>query len=475
MEDTPTVRALLEVEDEASELLLETVPGTDALLWPLVRWPLARALSEEGLNVTSVPRKRPSRPKALVQHALGMVPTPVSSDRLREPVEHLFIVSGTTRVETLGGVGNWLTDSYATALDERAAVVQDAPLRYGGPRSERPLVARTWSFSRALRRVDQRTRLEPLAAKELSQFDSIMADMLAPFSRQLSERLRSRVHTQVVYRVNRLPHVAREFRGLLERTRPRRIYMQTAAYGDRSNLIRIAHERGIEVAELQHGWIGASHAAYNFGAVMRRPELLACLPDTLLTFGEYWGEEVRFPGRVIPVGKPSLEEAARVAVPYEKRPPRVLVVSSIMERERLISVTQSLRRQLPDHWQVVFRPHPSERATVNELYAALLDDGVEVDVQSEVNSSISNSKAVIGMVSTVLYEALAFGVHIGVIETDLADHYSSAKMFPDRISDDSSLALFANRIASGDAPHSTPEARVWQSESVGSFQSFARN
>lgn len=475
MNETTTVRALLDLENTRADVLFERVAGSEALLWPLARWPIASALASAQLRVTGhsavdVPGNKLYFLRRMIREAL---PNGGSSDRLRDPVNHLFVVTGTTRTTASRGVGNWLSDRLAESLEEQAVVVQDAAFDRLTPRSERPANPRTRTFAPALARVRDRVKTAPPPESATHRAEQALTKTFSLLGAELPEAAQAGIRQQVTARIAQLPYVEAEFSSLLDRVRPRRIYMQSAAYGERSNLIRIAHERGIEVAELQHGWIGASHAAYNYGAAFTESELTSSLPDTLLTFGEYWGRSLRFPGRIVPIGKPLLEEAARSALPYRDRSRRLLLVSSVYERERLVQVALSLRRLLPSSWSIALRPHPSEQADATELFAEALAGGVILDEHLDVNASVASSRAVVGMVSTVLFEALPFRVHIAVIETDLARHYAGAEVFPQRLDGEISLTRFTERLVSGAEPAPGETAALWQPDSVARFLEFA--
>jgi len=470
MNDTATIRALLELEDAAPDELFERVPGTDAHFWPLARWPIAAALSSQNLNVTPVPARLPSGFEHLRLRIGRQLPNPYSSDKINHTIENLFIVSGTTKAPTRSRTGNWLTDDFAMSLEDRAMVVQDAPLTSLTKLSDRPVNRRTRTFDAALLRVRYGTQIEPLPQTVREQTERILKVVFDHLGSLLSESTRKDLTVKILRRLHRLPHAEREYIDLLDRTEPNRIFMQTAAYGDRSNFIRLAHERNISVVELQHGWIGASHSAYNFGAAMTDTVLTKDLPDTFYTFGEYWGKHLRFPGKVVPVGKPVLEKSARLAAPYHRRQKRLLLVSSVYERERLLASARSLRSALPPDWQIALRPHPSERANAAEFFADALAAGVVLDEASEVSTSIAASRAVVGMISTVLYEALPLGVHLGVIETELASQYSDNTLFPLRMNETSGFDEFVSLLTRDEAPDPATTEFVWTPNAVENFK-----
>lgn len=471
MNETSTIRALLALEDSSADMLFKRAPDSEAYLWPLTRWPIASALASAHLNVTPHIRahRRLSPFSYLKLVAREVLPSPKSADRIKAPIEHLFMVSGVTRVSEPRGAGNWLSDAFAQSLGTRAAVIQESEFDLLTPRVDRPTYPRTWTRAPVATRVGRAARANPPSADAREQVLRFLSDIYARLEDMLPKQLHDGITQEVLGRVARLRYVDAEFNDLLDRARPKRIYMEDASYGHYSSLIRIAHKRGIEVAELQHGWIGPSHAAYNYSRAWFDSPLTSSLPDTLLTFGDYWGEQLRFPGRLAAVGKPHLEQAAKSALPYPKRQHRVLVVSSVYELERLTEATLLLRRLLPDSWEVALRPHPTERADAESLFAEALVNGVTIDNELDVNVSVASSRAVVGLVSTVLFEALPLGVHIGVIESDLAAFYADAKVFPRRLDTQNSYADFIRTLTSGHSPNMETAGSIWQPESVSTF------
>ena len=471
MNETLAARALLELENASPPFLLEKVPGSAAYLWPLARWPISDALASAHLNVIAHEQvnSRTSRLYYLKRMAREALPNPRSVDRLRTPVPHLFFVSGVTRTSAKRGVGNWLSDEFAMALAESAVVVQEAAVDMLTPQRERPANPRTWSWYPAAARIRDAAKANTLSEENRAHVTQFLGKIYSSLGEALPPNLHDGITAKVIGWVERVHAADAEFTSLLNRTRPRRIYMEDASYGHYSNFIRIAHEREIEVAELQHGWIGASHAAYNFGQAWFDSPLTSSLPDQLLTFGSYWGEQLRFPGVVTPIGKPILEQAKRSAQPYSDRQHRLLIVSSVYERQKLIAAAKLLRKLLPTTWSVLLRPHPSERSDAETLFAEAIADGVSIDQEIDVNASIGSSRAVVGMVSTVLFEALPMHVHIGVIETGLAEFYADATVFPQRLDIEDSFSGFAARIVSTTPAQGEHVHSIWKPDPIQSF------
>ncbi len=416
--------ALIALEDAAPEVLFARVPGTTLQLWPLMRWPLASAMASSEYATRLAPRVQSPGAKAMrAVRALSL--SSRSSRTLRQQADVVFVGSGSTVSRTPEGLRNVLFEDYAEALGDRGIVVQDAPIIRGSA----PTFPRTWSFDDAIVRTELAVRLAPqraLAAETARLARSIVG--YVDFA--IEPDLAARAIRTTVARAQRASRIVAEFGRVLDRVNPSIIVMEGAAYGDRSGQIAEARRRGILVAELQHGWIGAAHAAYNFGAAARDRRLLTTLPEVLLTFGEFWGEGISVPFGTVPVGKPHLEAAQASTMPVAQREQRVLVASNVTGPEETAAFVLEVRDTLPAGWRVTFRPHPQERSDVAGRYPSLLNaDGVEIDDEPDIYVSFARSRVVISGPSTVLYEALSLGCPVIVRRSAVTDYYLDPAVF----------------------------------------------
>src|SRR5690606_30011352 len=135
---------------------------------------------------------------------------------------------------------------------------------------------------------------------------------------------------------------------------------------------------------------------------------------TVLTFGSFWSDGIRHPAEIVVVGKPHLEEQAILTPAPEERPRTVLVVSSVADVESTTEFVLALVAGLPEGWGVKFRPHPSERADYRERYQQLAKANVAFDLEPDVYVSMAGARAVVGVASTVLFEAVAMGCDVYV-------------------------------------------------------------
>jgi hypothetical protein len=201
---------------------------------------------------------------------------------------------------------------------------------------------------------------------------------------------------------------------LLDRVQPRLIVEVVGYRLVNQVLALLARERGIPIAELQHGTLGAAHPAYNF-APGRRPE---SFPDHLLLFGALWREAT--PGLPLmaantpALGYAWLELQRQVYVRLRGAGPRrVLFLSQGSIGRELARVAAELRQRLPrDEFEIVYRLHPSEAPDWQQAYPELAraDLRVESAAQRPLYATQSDSDVQVGVYSTALLEGVAFGL-----------------------------------------------------------------
>lgn len=407
-----TTQALIDLEDAAPAVLDARIPGSPSPLWLQVRMQFATLLSENELGDATVPVTT-STARALGRLARSVLPDRADAALWRGKKDIVFVVGGTTVHQRNGRARNWLVGAYAEALPGASIIIQRRALAsplgraaFMPTRSLDPGVARA-ELGVALRRGRR------------SPVDHQVRELITEFARLLGlsedPRLPDLV-TSAVWAERVRPRIAREFAHFLDHVRPRILLFEDASYGSEyATLVALARARGVIVAEPQHGWIGPAHPAYNYGAAMHRAHNSIALPEVLLTFGAYWGEDLSHPGAAVPIGKPHLEERVVSAPELHSRAREVLIVSSVAQAEVTMQFVRDLRIALPSDWSIRFRPHPSERAVLVSRYPGLFGiPGVILDERADVYDSLSDCQVVVGVASTVLFEAAALGCRVFV-------------------------------------------------------------
>lgn len=463
----PGTQAVIDLEDRAHEILFESL-DEGLPLWPQIRATVWSALNttEYGLSRPSV--GTPSRLGAYAHIARSFVPSRWDASRRARKSDVCFLVDGGTVAAAGDREANWLVGPLALASGPDAAIVQwrTLPGRWG-----QPAIDKTWSLEPASVRAQIRARLSRNDPSD--RVKRIVHETLRLLDADIAEETVDAITAGAIAKAGTSAFELAEFRRLLDRVQPRVVIMEDASYGTRAPLIATMKERGIVVAEPQHGWIGPSHAAYNYGAAMYDDLLRVALPDHLLTFGDEWSKGLRFPGEVTAVGKPHLDAAAsEFSLPYEQRT-EVLVVSSTTDPEQMSDVVLSLRALLPTDLVVIFRPHPSERPVVAQRYPRLVDiDGVRIDDRGDVYETLGVARAVVGMASTVLFEATAFGCQVFALESPMAEYYVGDRFGPPLdIGGLESVAVAVSR-PTGSADVATRDNGLWAPDPAANFRSW---
>jgi len=209
---------------------------------------------------------------------------------------------------------------------------------------------------------------------------------------------------------------ARLYEHLLDRFPVKKLYVVVAYF--MAPLIDVCRNRGIPVYEIQHGVIGKYHLGYSFPG--RPPGTLRYFPDYLLAWGEGWPNTKHLPlapDRCIQYGFRYFDLNTG-AYPRDRQDPgRVLIISQSVHGNEL---AKFLREHLDRFkgWRITYKLHPSEfnrRGEYTDL--RFLEEHVEhfeVIESGDVHELLSNCSAVIGVFSTVLFEALAFNCEVYV-------------------------------------------------------------
>ncbi|WP_127472837.1 hypothetical protein [Microbacterium sulfonylureivorans] len=460
-----TMRRFLDLEDEAPSDLLEVLPGATVPFWALVRMQIFWMLSAEHTGSVDVVRASEwTRWGEARRVARGYLPSRWDAVRRAGRHDVAFYVSGGTLALDGDKARNWLVDDFAEAAGD-ALVVQTRPLPAAiGLPAFRP----TLSMESATARSRWRARGTAPSQEAIRSMDRL----LDAFARHLDQPpgafapIGRRVRPTELLRPLQLEELSR----LLERVQPKVVLFDNGSYTYHGEWVGLMKDAGAWVAEPQHGWIGPSHAAYNYGAAFEEAALRRALPDEVLTFGSYWSDSIRHPGVVTAIGKPHLEREAS-SVP-ETRARRILVVSSRTDPDATDAFVVGLRAALGGEWSIVFRPHPGERSETSRRYPSLsADSGVTIDDAPDVYATLKQSAVVIGEASTVLYEARAFGCHVIPRDSPFADSVIG-DAFGDRVSDVAQAVRRIEALAPDHTGEAPTDSSIWAPQSVASFREW---
>jgi len=283
--------------------------------------------------------------------------------------------------------------------------------------------------------------------------------------------LRRRARTAVLSFLGLAPRLDR----LLTRVRPRGVVSVIGYRLVHQILTLRARAAGVPVAELQHGTIGAAHAAYNFAQGRTPP----AFPDHLLTFGEIWRELT--PGlplpaaRVHPVGYGWLE-LQRADFPRRAHPGprRVLFLSQRDIGPELSKLAAQLQARLAGaDVELCYRLHPSEGHGWQSAYPELRASGVRVEEAAvrPLYAAQAEADVQVGVYSTALLEGIAFGLQTALVQLPGSEQlaFLVERGLAQAVHDAAELATI---VAQPAAPAADSGRLLWAADPPARFSAF---
>ncbi|MEX0287216.1 MAG: hypothetical protein AB3N23_21630 [Paracoccaceae bacterium] len=410
---------LLQVEDDVrlTEMLC---PGTDMLLWPMVRTPFLRLILSDLLYSTPIPTTAASGGRK--DRALG----------LAEAVAHNTLHSGLKgrvliRASVMGGDRvdgkryHRLVDGFVSRAADQTVVLEDL-MGTRVPRNR--WNAQVWYHDPILALANIRGRRAANGHAETA--DALIAIVeeraRACLGWTLPEDQRAWFKSLVVRYIARAPTLMRAYRRLLKRLGTEVLIAEEACYGNAMVcLVAAAKSLGIKTAEFQHGMVSKGHDAYVLAPTLAQSSAYkAMLPDYFLGYGEWWNTQLGVPVEPVIIGNPDAtkkQEQVRSMPRAEDRDRRILVLGDGIESVKYTEFATTLAAALPQY-KVIFRPHPLERGHFASTYPNNRFDAVEIDHNPSIYQSLADSHAVIGEVSTGLFEAMGLADRIFLWATE---------------------------------------------------------
>jgi hypothetical protein len=210
----------------------------------------------------------------------------------------------------------------------------------------------------------------------------------------------------------------RSYDRLFKRARPKMIVL--VQNGIEKALFRVARAHGVPTAELQHGLVGYTHPAYSYPKEIDYSDQ-ETFPDLFLSFSEFWDRACYYPATVrIPTGNDSYFVRPMSAAPDCT----AMVVSAGMYHATLAPWVRAISKLSPER-RLIYKLHPGQKPFAAKIEAEFADlPNVEVfSGQIPASALLKQVSCVIGVCSTVMYEALQAGRTVFIIpEQDYRSH-----------------------------------------------------
>ncbi len=215
------------------------------------------------------------------------------------------------------------------------------------------------------------------------------------------------------------------FLNVFKKLEPRVILLQTASYGGSYNaiLLKTAKDNGIVTGEFQHGTISKGHLAYNYGeGVLKSDEYRKYFPDYVLTYGDYWNEQMNIPGETVTIGAPHFYHSIQKYKQVKEKKNTVLVVSQGSMTKSFVSIARYLAEKLPTY-KIVFKLHPGEVPFEDRYKSLYKYNNVKVAKSGDIYKFIAECEHIVAHTSTTIFEAMGFNKKIYIIDDESSRIY----------------------------------------------------
>lgn len=236
------------------------------------------------------------------------------------------------------------------------------------------------------------------------------------FNIKLSLKTKRQWYTLIEYIVNNKKIIYDYSIYILEKIKPKIILMAVSYIFNNQILCEAAKEKRIPIVELQHGQASDIHVAYNY----KKQIELKSFPDYFFSFGQFEKDVTRWPiskDKVIPVGFPEQEESLKRNPKIETEKKIILFISA--QPVELLNCAMKLCDYLDlDEYEINIKLHPMEIENANKYRDILGKSPVKLIATNDnhINYYLCRTKWVVGIESTVMYEATAYDLNIAILK-----------------------------------------------------------
>ena len=225
---------------------------------------------------------------------------------------------------------------------------------------------------------------------------------------------------RIIHKIVSFNEVTEYFTKLWKKSRPKILVINDRTDTFSFAIISAAHQFGIPVVELMHGYVPYYDPCYNY-PVYNFNYKESIVPDITLVYGDYWKQGIRGQKheKIISCGSVELEHFRKIFCGEKKNYITFISQGPFSDiiytfATKFADYLQRIHKQ--NEYEIIYKLHPNEVLTWNILHPNYKDSrivlaGNELNVYQLMNESL----AFIGINSTALFESIAFGVKVGVI------------------------------------------------------------
>lgn len=301
---------------------------------------------------------------------------------------------------------NKYTEFYTDAVNDSVLTIETPPLDWKWEHKRRNNNVVFSCLSILMSEI--KARLHKANSKDRKTVGSLMdyaCDKVQNHLRvELSDEEKNRIIRETIKAMERAHLHSKWIVKQCKRRNAKCLIMIGASYLWNSAIVRELKGNGIKVADLQHGFIFKDNLVYDTSRVLSDiDELKASTPDYFMSYGKWWNDQTNLPySEKVALGNPYRDKKM---LSYKNSDNRnvIVIIGTGVNTDEHYQLAIRLREIVPQEYEVVFRPHPTERVYARTKYTESVN--VEIDCDHELYDMLARTKVLISKSSTVLFEA----------------------------------------------------------------------
>jgi hypothetical protein len=194
---------------------------------------------------------------------------------------------------------------------------------------------------------------------------------------------------------------------LFKKTKPKAVFV--VQNGICKAIFETANSLNIRVVELQHGYIGYVHAAYSYPKSIK-PGDLNTLPSDFFSFSDFWTSKLNFPvKKILPIGN-SFNSVKPLQI--KKEYDLTFIFADVYTNVFLPIIEDLLHKGYIGTICIKLHPNQSQDIIPISNKFSRYSNVIVLTNEYSMSEVLNKSKAIVGIQSTSLYEA----IHIGGIK-----------------------------------------------------------
>lgn len=211
---------------------------------------------------------------------------------------------------------------------------------------------------------------------------------------------------------------------IFKKLNPKIIFVHGAALGGRnSTVLKIAKENRIITGEFQHGVISKSHMAYNYGdAIFKSDTFKKYLPDFILTYGDYWNEQIRIPSKKVTIGNPHFYEMIKRYNNIIEQKNSILIVSQSTMADKFFKIAKFLSGELKNY-NILLKLQPGQKFFKENHKEINKYSNLKVTNSGDIYKYLAKYENIVACYSTTIFEALGFNKKLFILDNAISREY----------------------------------------------------